>query len=461
ILEAEGDLGCVSTGKKNPQNFVLWKKAKQNEPSWDSPWGEGRPGWHIECSAMACATLPFPLDIHSGGVDLRFPHHENEMAQSEAAFHRPQWVNYFLHSGHLHIEGAKMSKSLKNFITIKECLEHFNSRHIRLLCLMNTWNTPMNYHPNGESMTEAVELDRFFCNFFALVQSVSKNSSLKESQKLTAIEFELNKALRQTKEKVHGFLCDNLNTASALLTIKSLVHETNAYLNSREANILHFTLILEISDFILDMLKIFGIVTTHSSFLQYTTEGAEQPHANSEILDILHCVGSFRKSVRDIARSGLKQKLAQTKDVQTISKDLLTVCDHLRDSSLMDLNVRLEDRPDGTFIVQKITLEEALREKQLKAEELEEKTRNKDERIKQLADQKAKKEKEASVPPHEYYKSFMLDKFSEFDSNGVPLSDSAGKPLSKAVKKSLIKFLEKHRKIHDIWLQSAAATSGV
>ncbi len=119
VAEGEGALADLQAQKRSAQDFALWKKSKEGEPSWQSPWGTGRPGWHIECSAMASDVLGETIDIHSGGEDLRFPHHDNELAQSEAYFDRGQWINYFLHSGHLHIEGKKMSKSLKNFITIR------------------------------------------------------------------------------------------------------------------------------------------------------------------------------------------------------------------------------------------------------------------------------------------------------------------------------------------------------
>lgn len=117
LSSGEGSLGAAR-GKRAPADFALWKASKPGEPEWPSPWGPGRPGWHIECSVMASAILGEGMDIHSGGVDLMFPHHDNEIAQSEAYHDCPQWVNYFLHTGHLHIEGLKMSKSLKNFITI-------------------------------------------------------------------------------------------------------------------------------------------------------------------------------------------------------------------------------------------------------------------------------------------------------------------------------------------------------
>ena len=118
-----------SEEKNNVYDFALWKKSKEGEPKWDSPWGLGRPGWHIECSAMASTFFnESTIDIHSGGIDLRFPHHDNEIAQSEAYYDSNEWIKYFLHSGHLHIEGKKMSKSLKNFITIKEILKRYTSR---------------------------------------------------------------------------------------------------------------------------------------------------------------------------------------------------------------------------------------------------------------------------------------------------------------------------------------------
>jgi len=130
LAEGEGVLTEVDVKeKKNDRDFALWKKSKDGEPKWDSKWGEGRPGWHIECSAMAAAIFKkYPIDIHSGGVDLRFPHHDNEIAQSEAYYQSDSWVNNFWHTGHLHIEGKKMSKSLKNFITIKAILKDYSAR---------------------------------------------------------------------------------------------------------------------------------------------------------------------------------------------------------------------------------------------------------------------------------------------------------------------------------------------
>ena len=122
LAEGEGALTAegAKTEKQSERDFALWKKSKEGEPFWDSPWGTGRPGWHIECSAMAGEIFKeYPIDIHSGGCDLKFPHHDNEIAQSEAYYDCDNWINNFWHTGHLHIAGKKMSKSLKNFTTIK------------------------------------------------------------------------------------------------------------------------------------------------------------------------------------------------------------------------------------------------------------------------------------------------------------------------------------------------------
>ena len=145
--DGEGALTKKTSEKKSDADFALWKSSKPGEPSWPSPWGKGRPGWHIECSAMASDILGSQIDIHSGGIDLAFPHHDNELAQSEAYWldqkhnHQHQWVNYFLHMGHLSIQGSKMSKSLKNFTTIRDALERgdWTPRGLRIVFLLGGW----------------------------------------------------------------------------------------------------------------------------------------------------------------------------------------------------------------------------------------------------------------------------------------------------------------------------------
>lgn len=137
----------LNTGKRDPLDFVLWKASKETEPEevkWDSPWGKGRPGWHIECSAMSCELLGEHFDIHGGGEDLQFPHHENEIAQSEGA-HQQTFVNYWMHNGFIRVDNEKMSKSLGNFFTIRDVLKKYDAEVVRFFILRAHYRSPLNY----------------------------------------------------------------------------------------------------------------------------------------------------------------------------------------------------------------------------------------------------------------------------------------------------------------------------
>jgi cysteinyl-tRNA synthetase len=145
---------AVDESKDDPLDFVLWKTVKPDEPSWPSPWGNGRPGWHIECSAMSTQCLGAHFDIHGGGMDLTFPHHENEIAQSEAATGEP-FVNYWMHNGFVRVDDEKMSKSLDNFFTVREILKNYRAEEIRYFILASHYRSPLNYSQenleNGKS----------------------------------------------------------------------------------------------------------------------------------------------------------------------------------------------------------------------------------------------------------------------------------------------------------------------
>ncbi len=155
-----GDRIAVNTDKNDPLDFVLWKMAKPDEPFWDSPWGKGRPGWHIECSAMSTKLLGNHFDIHGGGHDLQFPHHENEIAQSEACTGE-KFANYWMHNGFIRVDEEKMSKSLDNFFTIKEVLKDFKAEVIRYFMLTSQYRSPLNYSTDQLTAAEAA-LDRLY-----------------------------------------------------------------------------------------------------------------------------------------------------------------------------------------------------------------------------------------------------------------------------------------------------------
>jgi len=203
----------VAPYKKDPADFVLWKPSDDDTPGWDSPWGRGRPGWHIECSAMSTRYLGENFDIHGGGIDLVFPHHENEIAQSCCANHGSSYAKYWMHNGHLMVEGEKMSKSLGNFVTVHELLESWPGEAIRLAMMGTHYHQPINW--TEENLRQAKEaLDRFYT------------------------------ALRQTSYIIHedadvpdgvlNALCDDLNTPLAIAEFHELITQLNKAKNDRK-----------------------------------------------------------------------------------------------------------------------------------------------------------------------------------------------------------------------------------
>lgn len=259
LAEGEGELSCAGEEKRNPADFALWKMSKPGEPAWDSPWGRGRPGWHIECSAMAGSVFGPQMDIHSGGVDLKFPHHDNELAQSEAAFGNNNWVNFFLHSGHLHIQGCKMSKSLKNFITIKDGLKKHTSRQIRILYLLHSWKDTLDY--SDQTMEGAKSFEKTCQEFFFKVKDFSRSvkfDSASAYTKFTPVEAELLKVFNEKRASVHKFLCDSINTAATMKELISLVSATNTYMsNNYNLDSYNHVLVRDIANYITNMLTVF------------------------------------------------------------------------------------------------------------------------------------------------------------------------------------------------------------
>ncbi|RKP14727.1 tRNA synthetases class I (C) catalytic domain-containing protein, partial [Piptocephalis cylindrospora] len=236
LEEGEGSLGSKLRGKRAAADFALWKQSKDGEPSWTSPWGPGRPGWHIECSAMASEVLGETMDIHSGGIDLAFPHHDNELAQSEAYHECDQWVNYFIHPGHLHIEGQKMSKSLKNFITIKEALARHTARQLRLTFLLHPWESRLDFRESGMEEAKGVEgtLKKFFLNVRSTLSEIRAKEEAQESRadvhgygdRERALVAELGKS----QLAVHEALADSIDTPTALRHLLDLVSRVNIYM---------------------------------------------------------------------------------------------------------------------------------------------------------------------------------------------------------------------------------------
>jgi cysteinyl-tRNA synthetase len=220
----------VARGKKNPLDFALWKKAKEGEPSWPSPWGEGRPGWHIECSAMSSKYLGEQFDIHGGGMDLEFPHHENEIAQTEAFTGQVPWVKYWIHNGFVNINKQKMSKSLGNFFTLREIFEKYNPMVVRFFLLMAHYRSPINYSDREiESAKEAFERVRTFVEDIDFLLA-------RTSETAPEIEAEdIDEELRPYREQFKAAMDDDFNTASAVAAIFDLIKFCRKTLDEGEA----------------------------------------------------------------------------------------------------------------------------------------------------------------------------------------------------------------------------------
>ena len=324
--ESEGVISGATGGeKRGPNDFALWKFSKPGEPAWDSPWGRGRPGWHIECSAMASEFLGANFDIHGGGWDLKFPHHDNEIAQAEAYWGNGQWVNYFLHAGHLHIKGLKMAKSLKNFSTIRETLREFSANEIRMVFLLQPWHRPMNF--SSQVIGEGKEKLRVILSFLGNVEAICRDDALHRHQPLSGNEKALYEKAFETNADVYAALCDNFHTPQCMASIMELVAAGNKYLastvNAAAPVKANTSLLRRVQTEITHPLEVFGFVGL---------SGASQGPAESQSTQdgVLDAFVSFRDTVRDIARA---EKV----------KPLFAACDAVRDEQLPPLGVRLED----------------------------------------------------------------------------------------------------------------------
>ncbi|WP_348760755.1 cysteine--tRNA ligase [uncultured Salinisphaera sp.] len=200
---------AVNESKDDPLDFVLWKPAKDGEPAWDSPWGPGRPGWHIECSAMSTCCLGDTFDIHGGGLDLQFPHHENEIAQSEAATGKP-YVGLWMHNGFVTVDDEKMSKSLGNFLTVRDVLADYDAESVRYFVLSTHYRSPLAY--NGPAMDAAVNaLSRLYTTLRDAPDDANADTS----------------TLASDRERFFAAMHDDLNTPAAIAVLFDLARRAN------------------------------------------------------------------------------------------------------------------------------------------------------------------------------------------------------------------------------------------
>jgi cysteinyl-tRNA synthetase len=299
----------VDKRKKNPLDFALWKNSKEGEPFWESPWGLGRPGWHIECSAMSLKHLGESFDIHGGGADLLFPHHENEIAQSEAFTGTP-FAKYWVHNGFITIDKEKMSKSLGNFFTIREVLDKFDPEVLRFFLLSTHYRSPIEF--SDEQLREAESsIDRYYTTAVRTNDFLERNDSGDKELSGTCKSF--SELLSAFNERFEEAMDDDFNTAQALGHIFELIRECNRFLDSKPSGQEAGELILKTQEFLREtgtVLNIFNRTPPewYRSLMQIKKIGLSEE-------DILEQIGKRQDSrnrkdwqTADIIRRDLEEK---------------------------------------------------------------------------------------------------------------------------------------------------------
>ena len=303
----------IDKRKHNPFDFALWKSSKPGEPAWDSPWGKGRPGWHIECSAMSIEYLGETFDIHGGGKDLIFPHHENEIAQSEAAFGKP-FVKYWIHNGFVNINKEKMSKSLGNFLMIKDIIKKYNPEAVRLFLLSNHYRSPIDF--TDQALFEA---NSWLDKIYALLDRVEKQIGHGSD----------NDDIQQNAfwEQFCSAMDDDFNTALGIGILFDAVRNANRLLDENKS--LSKDVIKSVLSYRADICKmgsILGIITKSPEvyFARKKSLGLEEKSIDSEMIDKM-----------------IKERIEARKAKNWAKADQIR-------KKLGELNIIIEDRPEGT-----------------------------------------------------------------------------------------------------------------
>ena len=302
----------VNTAKRNPGDFALWKGAKPGEPFWESPWGNGRPGWHIECSVMSTYYLGATFDFHGGGSDLIFPHHENEIAQSEGATGQ-KFVKYWLHNGFITINSEKMSKSLNNFFLVKDVLEKYSGDALRYFLLSTHYRSPLDF--SDERLEEAEKNMSKLKDVIARIKEMEKEEGKVETNESVSLK----KAAARTIEEFRQAMNDDFNTGLATGVLFDFVKDINIYYNAINSGVaIDKEAVIEAKETFKTILDILGILES-----EWNTQ---ESYAGSDYDALMEMI----LSVRETARKEKQYKLA----------------DEIRDK-LAELGIIVEDSATG------------------------------------------------------------------------------------------------------------------
>lgn len=478
--DGEGALTKKNNEKRSDADFALWKSSKSGEPAWDSPWGPGRPGWHIECSVMASDTLGEKMDIHSGGIDLCFPHHDNELAQSEAYWAQGghQWVNYFLHMGHLSIAGSKMSKSLKNFTTIREALTRgdWTARGLRIIFLLGGWRDGIEI--TNDMRKAGASFESYVTNFFYKIRDLEIHPSrTTEGSEDTKVK----EALESASLRLHEALADSFDTPAAIRAIKDLITEFNSADKTKLTDAVAF----EVGRWVTRIVRIFGLDgTADPNDGGIGWSGIDIP---DEAKPFIHAASRKRDAIREHAIAGdLSNELLTTilsqdqpskqqdaaaipyaevlstfqENVKSLAekkapaKDFLALCDRLRDLDLWDLGIYLEDRTNAPAMVRPVDAE--LRAERSQKEAIaRQKLEAKEKREREEAERKAKLAEQAKISHKDM---FRTAEYSAWDENGMPTKDKEGADLPKSKVKKLKKDWDRQKELHEKYLKGVGGS---
>jgi len=505
--EGEGSLSKGLGGKRSPGDFALWKKSKAGEPYWPSKWGNGRPGWHIECSVMASDVLGGQMDLHSGGIDLAFPHHDNELAQSEAFYcqgHEHTWVNYFLHMGHLSISGSKMSKSLKNFQTIKDALANtYTARSMRIVFLLGRWNDGVEISPDMRLQADGWEstVNNFFTNVKSLLIEASGSSDA-ISNGVGSLDINGEKAkegllpmLEQAQTDMDAAMTNSFDTPAALRVISELIRKTNVHIKDNVGS-LSLSDVEAVARWVTKIVGILGLdanarppynglgwaSSAATADIDPTT--ATQPYksayekvlADTQKLDLQtsdalqtllaqdptqefdSIVASGTRDpeqlglpyVRTVSRLRDELRKATATASPDTKKAILALSDRIRDYDLTNLGIYLDDRPDGQpSLIKFVPATELIAARDEKATKDAEKARAKEEA--KLAREKAETERweKAKLAPEDMFRTD--ERYSEWNNDGLPTKLKDGSDVPKSQLKKLTKDWDRQKKAHNEW----------
>ena len=331
-LRADGQ--GLEDRKRDPLDFALWKAAKPGEPSWDSPWGKGRPGWHIECSAMSEKYLGLPFDIHGGGADLAFPHHENERAQSEAAC-GCTFANYWIHGGMLQINSEKMSKSLGNFLLLRDVLKTTDPRVLRMLMLQTHYRSPLDF--SDERLHEAeTALNR-------LVTFVTNTEWLCSNPMQEPSSFDMDayvKAIETMREAFTEAMDDDFNTAGALGSIFTFVGEANTLLAHACVCCANADAVAQGAQVVEELLGVLGIDLKASACASDEGEGCD-----TEVVALASSLAGYEGAQGEEAIQALLDCRANARKEKNFA-----LADQIRDE-LGNLGFTIEDTPQGARVI--------------------------------------------------------------------------------------------------------------